>query len=193
MMDDMLKIVNEGIKTMLYGITLSEILDHFGVDTSYDPPMSHALFNLIKECTFNKLRFVFKNNQWVRKEIVDELVLANDDVDEGQPSIDLSGSICAQPSTYPDCPSSTLLEASTSSLPPSTTFNIERAFSWLLSFMETMDSRWLVIWMLLKCTVMKCCRLNKILRMSSTSTFHHSPRLLWETSFHASCNFCYIS
>lgn len=61
-MDDMLRTLSRGIKTLSYGMALSKILDNFKVDTKCGTPMSHILFYPIDEHTINKLGFVLKNN-----------------------------------------------------------------------------------------------------------------------------------
>ncbi|EOY22047.1 Uncharacterized protein TCM_014239 [Theobroma cacao] len=102
---------------------ISEIIDYFKVGTRCDMPKNHALFNPIEEYIIKKLGFKFRNNSWVRKGVVDNPVFDKEG-NEGKQSAYHSGLSTAQPSA-----------------PISTTFDVEKAFTRLFSFMETMDSR----------------------------------------------------
>ncbi|EOY31742.1 Uncharacterized protein TCM_038859 [Theobroma cacao] len=128
-MDDMLHTIQRGIKNLFYGMLVSEMIDYSSIDTQRDPLKSHVLFNHIDEHTVNKLDFECKNGNWVRKGVVDLLVFDDEGLkgregNEGESSAYLAGPSTVQPSAPP----------------MSTTFDIEHAFTQLLSYMETMDS-----------------------------------------------------
>ncbi|EOY13998.1 Uncharacterized protein TCM_033004 [Theobroma cacao] len=94
--DDMLHTIQWGIKNLLYGMLVSEIIDFFFVDTQCDPPKSHALFNPSDEHTVKKIGFELKNGNWVKKGVVDLLVFDDEGVEaikimRGEPSTYLAG------------------------------------------------------------------------------------------------------
>ncbi|EOY32176.1 Uncharacterized protein TCM_039758 [Theobroma cacao] len=122
-MDDMLHTIQGGIKNLFYGMLINEIINYFKVDNCCDLPKNHSLFNFIDEHSIKKLGFELKNNTWVKKRLINNSVF-NDKRNEGEPS------------TYPNGLSSAQLSA-----PMSTTFNVRQAFTRLISFVETMDSR----------------------------------------------------
>ncbi|EOY26015.1 Uncharacterized protein TCM_027407 [Theobroma cacao] len=74
-MDDMLRTIQRGIQNLFYGMLVSAIIDNFSVDTQCDPPKSHALFNPIDEHIVKKLGFKLKNDNWVRKGVLDLSVI----------------------------------------------------------------------------------------------------------------------
>ncbi|EOY00158.1 Uncharacterized protein TCM_009788 [Theobroma cacao] len=92
----------------------------------------HAMDTKINEHAINKRGFVLVNTTWVHKKTINELDKVRDEGNEdtnAEPSVALSADPSVNPNVTLSCP------------PMSIAFDSEKAFTQLLSYMESMDAR----------------------------------------------------
>ncbi|EOY21611.1 Uncharacterized protein TCM_013537 [Theobroma cacao] len=128
-LDNMLKIINKSRTTLIYGMAISVIIDSVGIITRCDPPKHHAMHMKIIEHAINKLGFVYVNHFCVRKEIVNELDIVEDEVRD-----DTFAELSVAPNTAPNAAARVHPSVGPNFPPMSTTFDFEEVIPSSLSF-----------------------------------------------------------